>query len=240
MKEARLCIMDKKIKFIKKVKDTLHYSVPDISYVDGAQLARLAGQADAKKFRFIPDKPVQNVYAEISRNIPSDYKIRLSYWVEKKDLRFPQLPDRMTGFKVQPFRSHAEIGRVFQKTFTADYLKPFYPKTEWKKELGVSLPIMKGKVALDDAFRVVRKGSCVGLMLLPKLETGQDYTLVGWIWVARRLTALERPCVHHLMFSWLKGRMLPKAAAGVDGFNPASQGLFRKTGFSLMSLNISK
>ena len=225
---------------MKTADGSLAYRVRDLSDVDAKLLGRIEWPAEAKQVRFYPDKPVENLYDMLSRNIPEEYNVRLTYSAKKKELRVPAKTAVLPDIKIRPFRTKAGALRAFVKVFRADYLRAFYPKKAWKAEIKSSLKYFEA-LRLPDALRIVKGRSCVGMtQLLDWKYQGKPVTLIGWRWRDKALTAAERQYVNHLSFAWLKCRMRAAAVAGVDGFNPASQGSMRKAGFSLVSLNLTR
>lgn len=226
-------------KRMKTADGSLAYKVRDVSDVDAKLLGRV-WPADVKQVRFYPEKPVENLYEVLSRNIPEEYNVRLTYSAKKKALRIPAKPEVLPRIKILPFRTKAEALRAFVKVFRADYLKVFYPKKAWNTEIKASLKFFEA-LRLPDALRIVKGRSCVGMTLLLDWKSkGKPVTLIGWRWVANSLTTAERQYVNHLAFTWLKRRMRPVAVAGVDGFNPVSQGSMKKAGFYLRVLSLTK
>lgn len=220
--------------------EVLTRKVRDISRVDGAMLDK-SWPPGVKTLKFIPRKPVADVYGTLGRNIPENYKVRLSYLVKKADLRIPPKPEASSGLRIEPFKNMPGLLREYRKVLVRSYLKPYFPKKTWAAELAPGLVYIKAKVPPGSAFRVLKGKSSVGLMLLSEQGfEGRLITGVGWIWVDKGLTAFERAHAHRLMLLLLKSKMRPVAGAGIDGFNPASMGFFKKAGFSLHALNISK
>jgi hypothetical protein len=229
-----------KAKRMKTADGSLAYRVRDLSDVDAKLLGRIEWPAEVKQVRFYPEKPVENLYELLSRNIPEEYNVRLTYSAKKKELRIPAKPAVIPDIKIRPFRTKAEALRAFVKVFRADYLKAFYPKKAWNTEIKSSLKYFEA-LRLHDALRVVKGRSCVGMtLLLDWRSKDKPVTLIGWRWRDKSLTAAERQYVNHLSFTWLKRRMRPLAVAGVDGFTPASQGSMKKSGFSLLVLNLTR
>lgn len=228
---------------ITKLKSTdtkiLNFSVPSLASVDKKLIGSIKWPPEIQTLSFHPRRQVGGLYELLLRNIPEYYKVRLAYYAENKNIR---VPDIMAGggVTVKPFSSRAELLREFRRSFHVDYLKPFYRKKDWQKEMASSLAYFE-KMPLDMAFRVVKNGSCVGLMMLLdwKLD-GKPITLVAWVWVRKTLTAAGRRSTQRLMLAWLKRVMKHPAAAGVDGFNPASQVFFARTGFRVLRLTIAR
>lgn len=230
-----------KEKKIKTEDGSFAYKVRDLSCVDAEMLERIEWSPDSKKLtRFYPEKSIPNLYEVLGKNIPENYKVRLTYYAKKNDLHIPPQPDIVTQLKVVPCRTKKELLREYMKTFIGDYLKPYYPKKTWKAEIDSTLKYFK-KQRLPNALHVVKGKHCVGMTLLLDYKyNGEAVTLLGWGWAAKSLTLAERQYLHHLTFSWIKRRMKPAVVAASDGFNPRSQGSLKKAGFSLVSLNLSK
>ena len=223
----------------KVASKVLAFKVRDLAEVDAKRLAGIKWPAGVNTLSFRPRRAVEGVYALLMKNIPARYKVRLVYHALLKDIRVPAATgDR--GIASKPLRSGAEVVREFKSTFMRDFVRRFYPARAWRGELAVSLPYFKD-IKPAQAFRAVNNGSSAGLMVLLDYKLDErPVTLVAWVWIRRTLTIAERRQVQHLMLAWLKSNARGKIVAGVDGFNPGSQGFFRKSGFDLIRLNISK
>ncbi|MDD2805716.1 MAG: tetratricopeptide repeat protein [Elusimicrobiales bacterium] len=214
--------------------------VRDISRVDGKMLAG-TWPPGVNTLRFIPGRPVLDVYGTLNRNIPARYKVRLTYLTGRADLRIPPEPKIPTGLRTEPFGNMAGLLKTYRKVLTRSFLKPYFPGKTWAAEMAPGMAYIKAHVRPGNAFSVLRGKARVGLLLLSEQEyEGRIITGVGWIWLDPRLTVFERRHAQRLLLLLLKKKMRPVAGAGIDGFNPASMGFFTKAGFSLRALSVSK
>lgn len=221
-------------------KDVLSFNVPSLAVVDGKKIGSVDWPPHVKTLRFYPRKDADGLYALLTKNIPAEYNARLVYRAAKNDLRVPSAPVSCRSLKVKPFRSRTEIFRELKNTYQKDFLKIFCPGSEWDKMLSEAV-LFYDKIRLDHALRICKVGGTAGFMMLTNSEyRGAPATLIGWIWIRKTLTISERRQVQHLMISWLKRKMRAVAVAGVDSFNPASQGFFSKFGFKVDRMNVTR
>lgn len=216
------------------------FKVPSLASVDARRLAGIKWPEGVKPVHFYPRKQEGKIYELLRRNIPAKYNVRLVYRAEKKALRVPAPVPGGAGIKIEAARTRSGLLRDFKSGYLRDFLKFYYPKSKWQATFSESLKFFE-KMPDNMALRVVKGRTCAGLMLLLAHNyRGKPATLVGWVWLRKTLTISERRQVQHLMLSWLKRRAGGVVVAGVDGFNPWSQGFFRKAGFIVDRLNISR
>lgn len=221
-------------------KDVLSFKVPSLAVVDEKKLKGIDWPPLAKTLRFYPRKDLDGLYALLVKNIPAEFNARLVYRAAKNDLRVPSAPLSCRYLKVKPFRSRTEIFRELKNTYQKDFLKMFCPGSEWDKLLSEAV-LFYDKIRLDNALHICKGGGTAGLMMLTNSEyRNAPATLIGWVWISKTLTISERLQVQRQMLLWLKRKMCAVAVAGVDSFNPASQGFFRKSGFKVDRLNVTR
>jgi hypothetical protein len=218
----------------------LEFRVPSLASVDARRLAGIKWPEGVNTAYFYPKKQEEKLYELLRHNIPAKYNVRLVYHARKQALQVPAPVPGGAGVRIEAARSRSVLLRDFTTSYLRDFLKLYYPKSKWRTTISESLKYFE-KMPADMALRVVKGRTCAGLMfLLAHKYKGKPATLVGWVWLRKTLTISERRQVQHLMLSWLKRRSGGVVVAGVDGFNPGSQGFFRKAGFIVDRLNISR
>jgi len=219
--------------------DSLSFKVPSLAGVDGARLAKIKRPPQVKALVFYPRRPVDGLHALLQKNIPPEYMARLVYIAPKRAIRVPTAAVACPVIKLKPFRSRAEMVIEFKRTVFPSFVKLYYPKKLWRKKLAKDCRYLE-KAVPNMGFRLVRGGSTAALMVLLDWKYKEKpVTLVAWVWLRKTLTLNERRYAQRLMLDWLRGKTKRAAVAGVDTFNPASQGFFRKAGFSVDCLRLS-
>lgn len=231
--------MAKKENKAAAAQNTLSFKVPSLASVDGKRLAKIKRPPQVKTLVFYPRRPVDGLYALLQTNIPPEYMVRLSYIAPKGAIRVPEAALACPGMTLKPFRSGKEMVNEFKHTVLSGFVKLYYPKKLWRKKLAEDSGYVE-KASPDMGFRLMRGGSTAALMyLLDWKYKEKPITMVGWVWLRKTLTLNERRYAQRLMLAWLKRKTKCAAAAGVDGFNPASQGFFRKAGFGVDALRLT-
>lgn len=231
--------MAKKEKRAAAAQTSLSFKVPSLASVDRARLAKIKRGPHVKSLVFYPRRPVDGLYALLEKNIPQEYMARLAYLAPKRAIRVPAAAPACPGIKLKPFRSRGEMVTEFKRTVFPSFVKLHYPKRLWRKKLSEDCRYLE-KASPSMGFRLARGGSTAALMLLLDWKYREKpVTLVGWVWLRKTLTINERRHAQRLMLAWLKRKTKRAAAAGVDSFNAASQGFFRKAGFSVDCLRLS-
>lgn len=220
-------------------ESALSFKVDSLANVDKKMLARIEWPADVKALRFYPRSQADGLYQLIQKNIPTQYEVRLAYKASRKDIRVPEAPVETASLKVKPFRDSEEMLKAYVRT-VQKLVKAWIPRKDWSKSIADGRLFHKS-VPLGNAFRVVSGKSVAGLMLIRDYDYGgRPATIIGWVWIRKTLTIHERRQVQRLMLGWLKRRARPLVVAGVDGFNAASQGFMRKSGFAVDRLSLTK
>lgn len=231
--------MSKKENKAAAAQNTLSFKVPSLAGVDRARLAKIKRSPQVKSLVFYPRRPVDGLHALLEKNVPPEYMARLVYIAPKRAIRVPEAAAACPGIKLKPFRSRAEMVNEFERTVLSGFVKLYYPKKLWRKKIAEDSGYVE-KASPEMGFRLVRGGSTAALMVLLDWKYKEKpVTLVAWVWLRKTLTLNERRYAQRLMLAWLKRKTQRAAVAGVDSFNPASQGFFRKAGFSVDCLRLS-
>jgi hypothetical protein len=123
---------------------------------------------------------------------------------------------------------------------TRPLIRMYFAEEKWVSRMASGRKFYEG-LPLGMALRIVKGRSLAGLMLLKDYQyMDRPVKLIGWVWIRKTLNIRERRRVQHLMLSWLKRKTETSAIAAVDDFNPISQGFFRKAGFVVDRLRLSK
>jgi len=231
--------MEKSDKAAPAAPKKLSFRVPSLASVDRKMLALIKRPEGVRTLTFYPRRQVDGLYALLQKNIPVEYEASLGYIAKRADIRVPVPPSGCAAIRGRSFRGFKELISAYAAT-TRPLIRMYFPKEKWGIRMASGKKFYSG-MPLDMALRIVKGRSLTGLMLLKDYEyRGEPVRIIGWVWIRKTLNIRERRRVQYLMLSWLKRKTKTSVIAAVDDFNPVSQGFFRKSGFVVDRLSLSK
>ncbi|MGD9642069.1 MAG: hypothetical protein AB7V08_04945 [Elusimicrobiales bacterium] len=226
--------MGVKPKLMKRGDGSITYSLPSIKMLSEKLVDSLEWPEDKiiLAFRFPPERapkgvPIQDM---VSRR---KYLCRATYIGTKSNI-----PDRGgdgagCGLKLAPFRSKAEYGRVYLRSYAEDYLKPFcdYQERGYEKE---NKEYFKKQFPNTKGISVRKDGRVVAMLCVKHMpENGRPYrplSWIDWLWVDGSIPKDERKAAHGLLGKWLKKLPGKYFGGAIHAVNMKSQNWFIRMG----------
>lgn len=226
--------MGVKLKLLKRGEDRMTYSLPSVEMLSEKLVDSLEWPEDKPILALLfPAKKVPKGAPILDMVSTRKYLCRTTYIGTKRSIPARDVDGARYGLKLAPFRSREEYGKVYLRTYAADFLKPFrdYQEKGYKKEnreyFEKEFPGTKG-------ISVRKDGKVVGMLSVMQMpENGRAYrplSWIAWLWVDGRLPKEERKAAHGLLGNWLKKLPGKYFGGAIHAVNLKSQNWFLRMG----------
>lgn len=205
--------------------------------ITGKALASLGWDDGVECLEISLEKDAGNAHEIIDGAVPRGYSVRLKYVSGKKTMKSPQAAMPRKDIKLRRIKDISELRALYIKTHMAYFMAPWseYVDNNYLYEIARVIAKALGKMR---AAVVEKSGRPVSMVMVYPLDTKND--LIAWVWIDGDLNPADRAVVQGSLIEWLKKSKAEKVSAFVNSFNARSNRFFRKIGFKIENVWVSK